>query len=335
MPTVSICIPTYNGEKHLKQCIDSAIAQSYSDIEILLIDDASTDATWDIIASYAALDKRIKAYRNEQNIGLVGNFNKCIEKAGGKWIKFLLQDDYLRGDCLEIMMAGIGAHHKIAACKRTFFLDESIDDNKKKYYENGVVTFEKLGITSQSPVFIEPGRIATMAVGNICMNFIGEPTSVMFEKDVITEVGYFNTSLAQICDLEYFLRIASKYGIIYIPSPLSHFRIHGESATETNIQDKRYTLAHIDTIVTARQLLFDKCYSLFRSSLSFTQRIKLKLYFLVRVYESYQSALNNSAAINKFEAVSEKYPEISEYKRGSAFIKILLALIKIKRETSN
>jgi len=335
MPTVSICIPTYNGQQYLKQCIDSAVAQSYQDIEVLLIDDASTDNTWELIMSYCSSDKRIKAYRNEKNTGLVGNFNKCLQMAEGKWIKFLLQDDYLKENCIEIMMAGVSPEDKIAVCKRTFLLDDAMDENKKKYYEHGVATFERLGIVAKNAVFIKPKQVAAMAVNNICMNFIGEPTSVMLQRDVIKEIGYFNNDLAQICDLEYFLRIGSVYGIKYIPTELTYFRIHTQSATTLNLNAKLYVLTHIDPIITTHQLLFDKYYSPFRNHLSFIQKIKLKLYFLVHIHESYIAGQTDNAALLKFEAVSEKYPKIKQYKNGSIFIRILLVVIKAKRKVKN
>jgi len=334
-PLVSICIPTYNGEKHIEQCLVSATNQTYKNIEIIIIDDASTDNTWNIINQYAVTDKRIKLYRNDNNIGLVGNFNKCLEIAGGQWIKFLLQDDYITDNCVDTMVANISVEDKIVSCKRTFLLDGTFNEDKKGYYNHGVVTFEGLGIISKAPIFIKPNQIAKMAIENICMNFIGEPTSLMIKRDVLVEMGYFNIYLAQICDLEYFLRISSRYGIKYIPESLTYFRIHTESTTEVNLQSKTYVLSHLDPIIFANQLLFDKCYSSLRNNLNFIQKIKLKLYFLVRVYEAYKSAAGNSAEVGKFESVSEMFPEIKKHQNGSLFTKFLFAVIKIKRRAKN
>jgi len=334
-PLVSICIPTYNGQEFLEECLQSAINQTYPNIEIVIVDDCSADDTSNIIVKYAARDTRIKIFHNEKNLGLVGNFNRCIQIAQGDWIKFLLQDDYLTDNCIETMLAGISEQDRIVVCKRTFLLDEDMSEDKKRYYETEVVTFEKLGIISKTPVFINPKQVAGMAAGNICMNFIGEPTSVMFGKEIVNKMGHFNKDLAQICDLEYFLRIGSTYGIKYIPSELSYFRIHEQSTTSSNVNAKFYLLAHIDPIITTHQLLFAKCYSILRDNLSFLQKIKLKMYFLVHVYESYITAQADKTSLNKFEAVAEKYPQIKQYKNGSLFIKILLKLIKAKRKSVN
>jgi glycosyltransferase involved in cell wall biosynthesis len=332
---VSICIPTYNGQEFLEPCLQSAINQTYPNIEIVIVDDCSADNTNNIIVKYAARDTRIKIFRNEKNLGLVGNFNRCIQVAQGDWIKFLLQDDYLTDNCIETMLAGISEQDRIVACKRTFLLDEDMLEDRKRYYETEVVTFEKLGIISKTPVFITPKQVAAIAAGNICMNFIGEPTSVMFRKDIVNKMGYFNNDLAQICDLEYFLRIGSTYGIKYMSSALSYFRIHKQSTTSTNVNAKFYVLAHIDPIITTYQLLFEKCYSILRDNLSFRQKIKLKLYFLIHVYESYITAQADKINLNEFEVVAGKYPKIRQYKNGSLFIRILLKLIKAKRKSVN
>jgi glycosyltransferase involved in cell wall biosynthesis len=334
IPLISICIPLYNGEKYLEQCLNSAINQTYKNIEILLVDDTSVDNTWNIASKYAAIDKRIRLHRNDKNLGLAANFNKCLELANGEWIKLLLQDDYLTDNCIETMMAGISERDKIAVCKRTFLLNSGADDAKRNYYNHEVVTFEKLGISSKEPVYISPLQVETMATGNICMNFIGEPTSIMLRKSVLAEIGYFNTDLAQICDLEYFARIASNYGIKYIPAPLTYFRIHNESTTQTNITNKNYILSHIDPIIAVHQFLYDKSYLLYRENLSILEKIKLKLYFHVRVYEAYKSA-TDSASLTKFEVASKKYSMIARYKSGSFFTRVVLKLVKSRRKARN
>lgn len=334
-PKVSICIPTYNGHEFLEPCLESAVRQTYPDIEIIIVDDCSTDNTYDIIQRYAAEYSNIKIYRNQKNLGLVGNWNRCIELSSGEWIKFLLQDDYFEANCIEMMLAGVSEEDRIVACKRSFLLSDEVDAEKKKYYEQGVITFDSLGISGEDPVPIKPKEIAIMAAQNICMNFIGEPTSVMFKKEVTNNIGLFNADIAQICDLEYFLRIASVYGIRYVPFALAHFRIHEQSTTSLNLQGKLYALSHIDPIITVHQILYTRYYELFRSNLSFILKIKLKLYFRVRVYESFREAVKDSATLNKFETVSTQYPKISQYRNGSLFVRILYIIINLRRGLRN
>jgi glycosyltransferase involved in cell wall biosynthesis len=328
---ISLCIPLYNGEKYLEQCLNSAINQTYKNIEILLVDDASTDTTWSIAKNYAANDKRIKLHRNDKNIGLVANFNKCLELANGEWLKLLLQDDYLTDNCIETMVAGLSEKDVIAVCKRTFLLDKDADETKRNYYNKKVATFERWGFKSKDAVNIEPIVISTMAVAYICRNFIGEPTSIMLKKDVLNDRGFFNPDIAQICDLEYFVRIASKFGIKYIPIPLTYFRIHKDSTTETNLNDKAYTLSHLDPIITVHQYLYDKSYLIFRGNLSILENVILRSFFRVRVYEAYKSA-TDAVSLSKFELIAAKYPRIERYKNGSFLIRLLLKLVEARRQ---
>src|SRR3989304_9744790 len=85
-PLVSIGMPAYNGEKFIKRAIDSLLVQTYSNFELIVSDNASDDSTWEILNRYAAKDKRIRLYRQEYNIGALGNFRFVLSKASGKYL---------------------------------------------------------------------------------------------------------------------------------------------------------------------------------------------------------------------------------------------------------
>jgi glycosyltransferase involved in cell wall biosynthesis len=331
-PLISICIPTYNGEPYLKECLDSVLSQSYDNFEIIIVDDKSTDGTVGIINSYLT-DSRVRLFSNDINLGLVGNWNRCVELANGEYIKFAFQDDLILPDCIQKMMDAANGDSLIA-CKRTFLLASNTDEQTKKYYHKEVVTFEKLGITDARS-FISPERISQMAAENICMNFIGEPTSVMFKKEIINKVGVFNSKLAQLCDLEYCLRVATNYGVTYISEALTRFRIHASSATSTNLDARKYTISNIDNIVVVHQLLFDTQYSNFRNCVKPNNKFKLRNYFSVRVYEAYQTALlfgKQSEEIKTFSSMAEIYPEIKAFIKPSLGTKLLFRIVKLRRK---
>ena len=94
MKKVSVIIPVYNSSNHLKDCLDSVIKQTYKNLEIILIDDKSTDNSIDIIKSYN--DKRIKLIKLKENSGAAISRNKGIEEASGDYICFLDSDDYCK-----------------------------------------------------------------------------------------------------------------------------------------------------------------------------------------------------------------------------------------------
>ena len=103
-PRVSVCIPTYNGALYLQECMESILGQTFVGIEILAVDDRSSDKTRAILDSFAKRDARVRILSNARNLGLVGNWNRCIELAQGEWIKFVFQDDWIAPECLERML---------------------------------------------------------------------------------------------------------------------------------------------------------------------------------------------------------------------------------------
>jgi glycosyltransferase involved in cell wall biosynthesis len=94
-PKISVLIPVFNGEKYLAECLDSVLAQDFTDVEILIADDDSTDGSVAIIQTYAAREPRIRWWKNPRNCGLTGNSNVCLQAARGEYIKFVHQDDKL------------------------------------------------------------------------------------------------------------------------------------------------------------------------------------------------------------------------------------------------
>lgn len=334
-PLVSICIPTYNGEKFLHECLDSAINQSYRNVEIIIADDCSTDKTCEIVKAYAAKDPRIKVIRNENNLGLVGNWKRCIELSKGEWIKFIFQDDYLSFNCIEVMINALSPDDKIITSTRRLVIEESVSPSAREYSLTKTLTFEKLGISAQQPVVVPPRRIASFAAQHIGINFIGEPTVVMFKKDVMNTIGTFNNDLVQICDLEYFLRAATVFGIKYVPQQLTFFRAgaHEYSASGRNMAQKKYSLEYIDPVTMVHQLLYADVFSHFRNSLSFAQKIKLKLFFAFRVHEAYTIAVaSGNDAQRKFEYAALTYPAINAFKQASLLTMLLGKMVKARRK---
>ena len=91
---VSVILPTYNRAQLVLESIYSVLNQTYSDLELIIIDDQSKDNTDEVVGKYLS-DPRVSYYKNPSNLGLVGNFNRALELAGGDYIKFLLADDKL------------------------------------------------------------------------------------------------------------------------------------------------------------------------------------------------------------------------------------------------
>ena len=101
MPTISIITPAYNCEKYLEEAVESVLAQTMQDWEMLIIDDCSSDNTYDCMEKLAQRDKRIRIFRNIQNTGAAATRNYGIRQAKGQWIAFLDSDDLWRTDKLQ------------------------------------------------------------------------------------------------------------------------------------------------------------------------------------------------------------------------------------------
>lgn len=113
---ISIIIPVYNVEKYLKRCLDSVINQTYKDLEIILIDDGSTDLSSEICDNYAKADNRIKVFHSE-NKGVSAARNKGLELASGQWIGFIDPDDWINEDMYETLYTSAKKYKvNIAVC---------------------------------------------------------------------------------------------------------------------------------------------------------------------------------------------------------------------------
>ena len=93
MPRVSVAMPVFNGQKYVAESIESVLAQTYTDFEFLICDDASTDGTWDILKKYESEDKRIKLFKNETNLNISRTLNKLISHAKGEYLARQDSDD--------------------------------------------------------------------------------------------------------------------------------------------------------------------------------------------------------------------------------------------------
>ena len=104
IPKVSILIPVFNRKDYFTECIQSALDQTFTDFEVVVVDNASDDGTWAICQKFAAQDQRVRVFRNDSNIGPVRNWQRCAEEAKGEFSKILFSDDCLEPNCLSEMV---------------------------------------------------------------------------------------------------------------------------------------------------------------------------------------------------------------------------------------
>ena len=125
-PRISIGLPVYNGERFLEEALVSLLAQTYSDFELIISDNASTDQTEVICEAYAAKDRRIRYHRNKKNIGLGGNFNRVFELSIGEYFKWANADDLFKPHylvrCVDVLDSDPTV---VLTYAKTTFIDET------------------------------------------------------------------------------------------------------------------------------------------------------------------------------------------------------------------
>lgn len=320
---ISICIPTYNGEAFLRECLDSCLAQTFRAAEIIICDDGSTDGTPGIIEEYAQQHSHIRFYKNPANLGLVGNWNRCLELASGSWIKFLFQDDAMAPGCLQRFVDESAKGAELLVCQRHFVLDKETTAKERDYYQNQVRTLENTGHYRSS--HFSAVTISKIAADNISLNFIAEPSLAFFKKELLAKIGWFDADLKQICDLEFLLRAGSNYGLQYIPEQLCRFRIHAQSTTEKNIGGTDYRLHYLEALTFAIKLLAKPEFKALRSAMSPRQQFKLKLYVKYKSYLAYK-ATGNEESRALFERLKEAYGRYFFKTMDVPYLKLLALL---------
>jgi glycosyltransferase involved in cell wall biosynthesis len=226
MPKVSVILTSYNHEKFIKYAIESVLAQTYSDYELIIWDDASSDNSWEVINSYK--DGRIKAYRNKKNMG-GGNLNRALEGIAGEYIAIHHSDDVWEPEKLEKQVAFLDAHDEIGA----------VFTNALAITEDGSpFTDEK---HSYFNIFDQPNRTRHEWLRFFFNhgNALCHP-SVLIRKSCYADCGLYRLDLAQLPDFDMWIRLCLQYEIHVLPEKHLRFRVLGNEANASgNRQDVR------------------------------------------------------------------------------------------------
>ena len=238
-PPVSILVPTYQGARWILETIGSALAQTFCDFELLVVDDASSDGTPDLAAS--CRDPRVRVLANARRLGLVGNWNRSIAAARAPLVKFLFQDDLLRPPCLERMVEAFRERPAagLVFARRAILVERDGSDDGGSW--EGLATARSA--CGDTPRWSPPRAlfdpwIRAKALGNS----IGEPTSVLLSRAALSAVGLFNPRMVQSPDMEMWARISFHFDVGFLDEELTVFRAHARSATRRNLLGARHWL---------------------------------------------------------------------------------------------
>ena len=219
-PKVSIIIPTYNRAHYLRSSIDSALAQDYTDLEIIISNNASTDNTSEVITTYLS-DKRVKHFRNATNIGMYPNQRKALyEYATGDWAIMLDDDDYLL-DCSYITRA-----MRLVENDKDIVL---IHANCRTLHEN---SGHYNDTDKQLPAVVD-GKWMFMNYKYAVIGKINyDKLTVLFNRKLALTLDFFNDHIPS-GDRESFLKISLHGKIAFVDSVVAVYRLHGSNASAT------------------------------------------------------------------------------------------------------
>jgi glycosyltransferase involved in cell wall biosynthesis len=202
----------------------SVLKQDFTEFDLLIVDDGSTDNTVEVVQSYCRHDSRVRLVTNPSNLGLVRNWNLCLELAEGPLVQLLLSDDLIDPDYLSIIA-------------RTFLEYPSVGlaGTSCRYIDGqGYVVHPG---NSLSEKFLKAGD---QAVSYLLMEYSPHVSSVVFRKDTYENLGTFDVRLRYGPDVEMFARIASKYDIYLIGGVHTSFRRHGSNTGNINYLGKDF-----------------------------------------------------------------------------------------------
>ena len=228
---VSIVLPVYNGEKYMRESIDSVLHQTYQNWELLILDDCSTDATPQIAMEYAEKDSRISYHRNEENLRLPRNLNRGFSLAKGVYLTWTSDDNRYKPSAIETMVHALEQNRDsgfaFASCRIIDAAGKEIEyimanDHSKK-------------------------RI----VGS---NGVG--ACFLYTRDVYETVGEYDPEYTLVEDFDYWQRIMSRFDSVAIPEILYEYRWHDGALTSTMRKETFHT--NLERMLLKNRPLFGK-----------------------------------------------------------------------------
>lgn len=233
LPLITVVICTYNGERYLAATLDSVLTQTYPNMEVVIVDDGSSDATVSIIRQYVERDSRIRWFARK-NAGLPASRNYAFTQAQGEWIAIIDQDDLCYPERL-VRQVAVAADYPSAGL---VFCDTHLIDEMGKIISNHLAPF------TLPDLFIPKGLVAHLLLTKGCYV---STQACFIKRSTVKQMGLLDESLRYACDYEYFIRAGLEFDFAYTRDTLSAWRVHPEQESATNrnrFKEVRSVLGH-------------------------------------------------------------------------------------------
>ena len=211
-PLVSVCIPAYNHERFISACVESVLAQSLHEVEIIVVDDASSDGTHHALRRVN--DERLKVYRHDRNLGPSAAINDAVARSSGRYIALLGSDDLFLPGKLEAQVAFAESHPQVQA---VFGFAHAIDEKGARLPD---------GNEPLPALFRQDNRSRAQWLRRFFFqgNCLCAPT-VLLRRTAVQDIGEHDPRLLQLQDLDYWIRIVLRGEIHVMPRPLIDYRV--------------------------------------------------------------------------------------------------------------
>ena len=313
-PIISVCIPTYNGGDFLEETLNSVAAQSFTDFEIVIVDDGSRDTTLEIAERFAAGEPRTRIIRNSARAGSSArNANRCVEEARGEWIKFLFQDDLMVPRCLERMLDA-GRRGPLVIAWHDYLYSGEVAAEVRQFYEN----LPTLAATLPRD-YSTPDAVCAAVMQHFGVNFIGPTSTSFIHRRCFATYGPFSREIVSYPDLEFWMRVGSNEGLSIAPEPLVSFRVHDRSISSRLRQANgpsnrgRLEFAHLLWLI-AHTPEYARLREVARSwepPLDAAARLVDELFDIRWDAAEASYRLRDRALLSEFESFCERNPEIA------------------------
>jgi glycosyltransferase involved in cell wall biosynthesis len=222
-PLISVCVPSYNYGRFLRDCIESVQAQTLTDWELIVCDDCSTDATEEIVRHYARDDARIRYFKNKQRLGMNGNIKRVAELGRGRYLKILCADDWLTPNCLAVFARLLDEHQQAVLATSAEFLSNEAGEPLKVQFLFG------------QPVVVVRGEqmLDRMAGGE----GFGGNSSFFMRASAYRQVGGYDQHRPYAADYDLAARLCRIGDYVHTDEPLFYGRLQPESSSSQDTKN--------------------------------------------------------------------------------------------------
>jgi glycosyltransferase involved in cell wall biosynthesis len=214
-------MPCFNHAQFLRDSVGGILWQTYTDFELIIVDDGSSDNSWEIIQGFAGCDPRIRAFRHESNLGASKSRNDALRVAQGKFIGFCDADDIWEPDKLRVQVNLLQNQPEFDVV----YCDTIIVD------ENGLPTEQRF-----SECFPPPKPASGWLFRKLIRRNFMNTQSVLMRNECLERVGHFDEDLKVLEDWWYWIRVSRNHRLLYSPEPLARYRVHSKN---TNVGHNR------------------------------------------------------------------------------------------------